>query len=797
MNSERRSLSSYKSWLVPVLICTAIAFALALGTPAAATETAGTDVIEAETMEEFIDLTAPDLEEAAEQAAADYAADEQNAADPQNGPTDQQQTDPQNGPEDQQDTDVDLSDYVLKRILVDVPLQSFYGAESAVEYEDETVLTFATEADTKSAYEALCAEFGAEHVLLDGLMSLDDDPAAAGEPETGGEAGSGGDPENSGEPGTGGDPNTGGDPENSGEAGTGDDPNTGGDPEPTQPTFHGWGAEYMGMQYMLARYEAGFDQGDPEQAGSDEADPNTSGSDQADPNQSDPEQPDQGDPNAGDPDQPDPVTIAVLDSGIYPEHEIFDGVTISESSRNFVPGSNRKVDPANYIDDYKLTGHGTAVCGIIAESIPKDRIELMVIKLADKNGISSALLMKQGVDYAREHGADVINMSLSGNYHNPERTAIVEETFAEAAGQGVIICASSGNNRQNMDNADVYMFPSESPSVICVGAINKNETLYSGSNYGSRLDFVGPGSQLEVASRAAGDGYYTTQGTSFSCPYIAACAGYLKLDRAEHSMLSARDLMMRIAAEHAKAGQSAATSNAGETGHNEAASTSSSGAAAANEAASTSSSGAAATDPEAATQKPAHHMKFGYGAPAFAENTVLGAAVPYSELTAKTTATSYTYSGKAKTPKLAVTYDGLATRGFDIEYLTDSTAIGTHKAKVTLKGCFTETLSAEASYRIIPAKPSITKVKITKPRSAKKPRKATVIWSKGQKYYQLQLSRKSSFSTKKTWKTTLRKKTVKGLKRGKTYYLRVRTGASVDGEMYWSAWSKTRKIKIK
>ena len=768
MDSERRSLSSYKSWLVPVLICTAIAFALALGTPAAATETAGTDVIEAETMEEFIDLTAPDLEEAAEQAAADYAADEQNAADPQNGPTDQQQTDPQNGPEDQQDTDVDLSDYVLKRILVDVPLQSFYGAESAVEYEDETVLTFATEADTKSAYEALCAEFGAEHVLLDGLMSLDNDPAAAGEPETGGEAGSGGDPEGES------DPTTGGDPENSGEPGTGDDPNTGGDLEPTQPTFHGWGAEYMGMQYMLARYEGGSDQGDPDTGSSDQTDPNTA-----------------------DLTQSDPVTIAVLDSGIYPEHEIFDGVTISESSRNFVPGSNRKVDPANYIDDYKLTGHGTAVCGIIAESIPKDRIELMVIKLADKNGISSALLMKQGVDYAREHGADVINMSLSGNYHNPERTAIVEETFAEAAAQGVIICASSGNNRQNMDNADVYMFPSESPSVICVGAINKNETLYSGSNYGSRLDFVGPGSQLEVASRASNNGYYTTQGTSFSCPYIAACAGYLKLDRAEHSMLSARDLMMRIAAEHAKAGQAASTSNAGETGANEAASTSSSGAAAANEAASTSSSGAAATDPEAATQKPAHHMKFGYGAPAFAENTVLGAAVPYSELTAKTTATSYTYSGKAKTPKLAVTYDGLATRGFDIEYLTDSTAIGTHKAKVTLKGCFTETLSAEASYRIIPAKPAFTKVKITKPRSAKKPRKATVTWSKGQKYYQLQLSRKSRFSTKKTWSTTKCKKTVKGLKRGKTYYLRVRTGASVDGEMYWSAWSKTRKIKIK
>ena len=86
---------------------------------------------------------------------------------------------------------------------------------------------------------------------------------------------------------------------------------------------------------------------------------------------------------------------------------------------------------------------------------------------------------------------------------------------------------------------------------------------------------------------------------------------------------------------------------------------------------------------------------------------------------------------------------------------------------------------------------------ITKPRSKYKPGKASVTWSKGEKYYQFQLSRMTSFSSRQTWNKKKRTKLLEGLKRGKNYYVRVRTGASVGGEMYWSAWSKTRKIKIK
>ena len=199
----------------------------------------------------------------------------------------------------------------------------------------------------------------------------------------------------------------------------------------------------------------------------------------------------------------------------------------------------------------------------------------------------------------------------------------------------------------------------------------------------------------------------------------------------------------------------------------------------------------------AAAQKPPHDPKFGYGMPAFAEDTALGPAQPLGEMTVKISAATCTYSGKTQKPQPAVTYDGLKTSAFETKRLTNGRSIGSHKFRITLKGCFTNAPSAAISYKIIPARPTITKVTITKPRSKYKPGKASVTWSKGEKYYQFQLSRMTSFSSKQTWNKKKRTKLLEGLKRGKNYYVRVRTGASVGGEMYWSAWSKTRKIKIK
>ncbi|MBQ9016296.1 MAG: S8 family serine peptidase [Firmicutes bacterium] len=664
MNSNRRMTISCKGWLIPVLVfafALALAVALGMGTSDVAASTAdpageaadpGAEVQQAQSLDEFIDRTAPDLAEGMDDPDA----------------------------------------YALKRVLVDVPLDDLCGAESAVEYNGQTVLTFASEEDTKAGFAKLREDLGEEHVLLDEVMLLDDDSQS--QPED--------------------------DPAITAPEGLAEDP-----AEESPPRFHGWGTEYMGLSYQLARYEAGA---------ADEPEPDGESGLTDEP---------EVDPSAGD----DPVTVAVLDSGICREHEIFDGVTISDSSRNFVAGEDQKVDPADISDDFKTDGHGTGVCGIIAESLPPNRTELMVLKIADSAGRTTAIQLQQALSYALEHGAEVINLSMSGGYSNPARTAMAEEVLKEAAARGVIVCGSSGNNRENMDRAGLYQFPAESPYVVCVGAIDNTGRMYRDENYGSRMDFTAPGAKVRVASAAGQSEYHDGNGTSFACPYIAACAAYLKLDRRDHSLCSARILMQNLAA--AFQGK----------------------------------------------ERPVHSITLGYGTPAFAEDTALGPVktgeAPRLQLPQQT----YTYNGRVRRPVPAVTFGGLALSAFDIRYLTDGKNIGTHRVRVTVRGCFVDPPQAEASYKIVPGKVRIKKVKTR--RTGRKSGRARITWTKGQTYYQIQLSRKASFSAKKTWTTKKRSKLVKGLKRGKTYYVRVRTMKKAGGGKYWSAWSKTRKIKIK
>ena len=94
------------------------------------------------------------------------------------------------------------------------------------------------------------------------------------------------------------------------------------------------------------------------------------------------------------------------------------------------------------------------------------------------------------------------------------------------------------------------------------------------------------------------------------------------------------------------------------------------------------------------------------------------------------------------------------------------------------------------------ARPKITSLKNNKSK------KALVKWKKNAKAngYEIQYSLKKSFkNTKKkgiTKKATV-SKTLSGLKKGKTYYVRIRTYKKVNGVKQYSAWSKVKKVKIK
>ena len=216
-----------------------------------------------------------------------------------------------------------------------------------------------------------------------------------------------------------------------------------------------------------------------------------------------------------------PVTVAILDTGIAEDHEVFSNTTIKDG-RNFV-------DQSMTTDTTDDSGHGTAVAGIVAEATPSS-VSILPVKILDENGEGSVLNVLSGLEYALENGADIVNISLGAFAKTETQFEQLQTRFSESMSKGnaLVICAS-GNEGADLDEEGVYQFPSELTNVVSVGAFDEDEDICAFSNYGSAVDYAAPGDYLRAADSS--DGSYTyMSGTSFASPFIAAAAAIIKTE---------------------------------------------------------------------------------------------------------------------------------------------------------------------------------------------------------------------------------------------------------------------------
>lgn len=154
-----------------------------------------------------------------------------------------------------------------------------------------------------------------------------------------------------------------------------------------------------------------------------------------------------------------------------------------------------------------------------------------------------------------------------------------------------------------------------------------------------------------------------------------------------------------------------------------------------------------------------------------------------------------TYTGKAITPKVTVTYKGTKLTK-DKDYAItwkNNKKIGTATLTITGRGLFTGTKTT--TFRIIPKSVKLSSLKAGK-------KQLSVSWKKGQGIdgYEIEYSLKKNFKGSK--KITVSKAktttyTIKKLKAKKTYYVRIRAFKKVKGKKYYSEWSKTLSKKVK
>ena len=245
------------------------------------------------------------------------------------------------------------------------------------------------------------------------------------------------------------------------------------------------------------------------------------------------------------------VTVAIIDSGIDYNHpdldpgdrsRVIQGRDVAEDDNDPFPnysGSNLPFNP----------NHGTWVAGIAGAITDNNQdvagvmwnTRIMPVKISYTNGpwwdfgdwtqgSSFPTVLGEGVEYARNNGADVINLSL-GRPNPPgtlERMFIgnpLGEAVYNAYLQCVVVVASSGN-----DNRDQVGFPAISSGVIAVGNTTITDSRFDdpsdGSNYGSNLDLVAPGTGYPSTKKGGGVSQSIT-GTSFSAPMVAGVAGLI------------------------------------------------------------------------------------------------------------------------------------------------------------------------------------------------------------------------------------------------------------------------------
>ncbi|WP_394848729.1 S8 family peptidase [Pendulispora brunnea] len=221
------------------------------------------------------------------------------------------------------------------------------------------------------------------------------------------------------------------------------------------------------------------------------------------------------------------VTVAVIDTGVA----CYDKGPFSRGSDL---AGTRCGDGYNFVNDtpeaYDDQGHGTHVAGTIAQTTNNEKgvaglaycSRLMPVKVLNRYGWGTLADVAEGIRYAADHGAQVINMSLGG----PSSVGILKDAVEHALSKGVIVVAAAGNSGKAVG------YPAAYPGVIAVSATDQNDKIAWFSSRGPQVAIGAPG--VAVTQQTICEGgrnkceiFGTFNGTSMASPHVAGSAAML------------------------------------------------------------------------------------------------------------------------------------------------------------------------------------------------------------------------------------------------------------------------------
>jgi type VII secretion-associated serine protease mycosin len=217
------------------------------------------------------------------------------------------------------------------------------------------------------------------------------------------------------------------------------------------------------------------------------------------------------------------VLVAIVDTGVNASHPDLSGKVL--------PGWDFANDDSLAEDD---NGHGTMCAGIVAANtnnlvgvagVAWDpdgawSPRILPVKVLDGSGYGTVADVADGIMFAADRGAGVINLSLGS-----DRPSSVEQTAVEyAQAKGAVVVAAAGN-----DSSAEGSYPAAYEGVVAVTATDDNGNFAWFSSYGPWVDVAAPGINVTSTLRGAnGIDYGTGTGTSFAAPLVSGVAALVR-----------------------------------------------------------------------------------------------------------------------------------------------------------------------------------------------------------------------------------------------------------------------------
>jgi len=226
------------------------------------------------------------------------------------------------------------------------------------------------------------------------------------------------------------------------------------------------------------------------------------------------------------------VTVAVVDSGVDAEHpkvgSVEDGAVVTYEPG---PPPSLRVEEGPHSD---LFGHGTACAGIVRELAPDCR--LLSVRVLGKRLTGKTACITTGVRWALDHGARVINLSLSSSRADqvPAWHQVADDCYFRSA---VLVCAAN--------NLPGPTYPAQFASVISVACRPGSGPLELGYNPNPPVEFGARGLDVEVAW--ARGSVITASGNSFAAPHVSGLVALILDAHPGCSPFEVKSILRRLA----------------------------------------------------------------------------------------------------------------------------------------------------------------------------------------------------------------------------------------------------------